>query len=79
MAQQNAAAQAQAQGQAGQMVEQAKAQTKNMEMQQKAQLLELEYKLKNDFQDKEVARRIKLAAATGISDAAISQLSSPNI
>lgn len=79
MAQQNAAAQAQAQGQAGQMVEQAKAQTKNMEMQQKAQLLELEYRLKNDFQDKEVARKIKLAAATGISDAAISQLSSPNI
>lgn len=67
----NAQAQAQAQGEAGVAVEQAKAQSEAMRMNGEKELLMLEYQLKNEFEDKQADRKIRVASATKTSEVLI--------
>jgi len=77
LAQQNASAQAQAQGQAGVMVEQAKQQSMAMKAELDSKTLQLEYQLKNDFADRDVPRQIQINASEQITGAAVGQVVQP--
>ncbi len=78
LAQSNAQAQAQAQGQAAVALEQEKQKSAQGEGAVKAQLLELEYKLKNEFEEQQVGREIRKAAGSGISGALVNQATQPS-
>lgn len=75
LAQANAQAQAQAQGEAGVAIEQAKQQGVQAQLQSDMQFMQLEYKLKNDFEEQQVRREIRKNAGAGMSSAMIEQAS----
>ena len=58
-------------GQAGVAVEQAKQQAEAMRINSEKELLMLEYQLKNDFEDKQADRKIRVASATKTSEVLI--------